>query len=199
VTVAAAKAGFTIEASDAHPALIAMWQALALGWEPPALDCTPEVYQAAKARDDSDPIKALIGFGASFGARYFEGFARGEGRDYFDNARRAVLRKIGDMGPRTSFECRSFEAASARSDAVIYCDPPYIGTTGYKTGGPKFDHEVFWAWVRAQSEISPVFVTEYVVPADARIVHTFARTQTVRSRQGACTVRQEHLVVFDRT
>ena len=45
---------------------------------------------------------------------------------------------------------------------VIYCDPPYIGTDGYKTGG--FDHGAFYDWCRSQSEL--VLISEYRMPED---------------------------------
>lgn len=44
---------------------------------------------------------------------------------------------------------------------VVYCDPPYAGTTGY---GREFDHEAFWQWCRTRD--FPVYVSEYRAPED---------------------------------
>ena len=45
------------------------------------------------------------------------------------------------------------------------CDPPYQGTTGYKTGA--FDHDKFFDWCRKQKENgNVVFVSEYNAPDD---------------------------------
>lgn len=48
-------------------------------------------------------------------------------------------------------------------DGVIYCDPPYRGTTPYPGVRP-FDHERFYRRVREWSEITRVFVSEYSMP-----------------------------------
>ena len=44
------------------------------------------------------------------------------------------------------------------------CDPPYQGTTGYKTGA--FDHDKFFDWCREQAKKNIVFVSEYNAPED---------------------------------
>ena len=44
---------------------------------------------------------------------------------------------------------------------VVYCDPPYAGTTGY---GREFDNEAFWQWCRTRD--FPVYVSEYRAPED---------------------------------
>lgn len=47
---------------------------------------------------------------------------------------------------------------------IIYCDPPYRNTGGYRAAG-KFDHDKFWeiaeGWARAGAK---VFVSEYEAP-----------------------------------
>ena len=45
---------------------------------------------------------------------------------------------------------------------LIYCDPPYFGTTTSK----KFDTEIFWAVVRHWSRNNTVFVSGYEAPDD---------------------------------
>ena len=47
---------------------------------------------------------------------------------------------------------------------MIYCDPPYQGTTGYKTGA--FDHDKSFNWCRDQAKNNIVFVSEYNAPDD---------------------------------
>ena len=48
------------------------------------------------------------------------------------------------------------------------CDPPYQGTTGYKTGA--FDHDKFFDWCREQAKKNVVFVSEYNAPDDFELV-----------------------------
>ena len=58
----------------------------------------------------------------------------------------------------------SYEEYEFREGDVVYCDPPYQGTTAadYYTDG--FDNNKFWEWVRTRDY--PVYVSEYNAPDD---------------------------------
>lgn len=80
--------------SDANPALIALYQAVRDGWDPPG-HVSEEEYSAAKALPDSDPRKAFIGFGCSFGGKWFGGYARNaRGDDYVGATQRSLARDL---------------------------------------------------------------------------------------------------------
>ena len=49
------------------------------------------------------------------------------------------------------------------TESVVYCDPPYADTTGYKDS---FDSSRLWDWVREISKNNTVYVSEYNAPAD---------------------------------
>lgn len=197
VTAEAARQGFRVRASDAHPALVAMWQALLAGWRSAITELTEDQYAAAKQLPDDDPHKALIGFGASFGGKYFGGYARGINGNYLGVAIRSCDRKARAMTGLVTVEQLGYTQVTINPDEPVYCDPPYRRTTGYST--KKFDSDAFWTWVRKTSEIAPVFVTEFDVPDDATIVHTFDRpTKLDNVNQGPKT-KVEKLVLFDRT
>jgi len=52
---------------------------------------------------------------------------------------------------------------------LIYCDPPYKDTAGYKSGAKKtdFNHEEYYDWVRQKvSEGHIVLCSEYTMPED---------------------------------
>lgn len=50
-------------------------------------------------------------------------------------------------------------------DGVIYCDPPYKGTSSYgANGATDFNHNAFYDWCERQT--LPVFVSEYDMPRD---------------------------------
>jgi DNA adenine methylase len=146
--------------SDAHPALIALYQAVRAGWQPPEV-VTEADYQAAKGLPDSDPLKAFVGFGCSFGGKFFGGYARASpSRNYPRHCARSLARDIPSLA-RCQIEHLSFlDQEPTPGFDVIYCDPPYWGTTGYSTGS--FDHTLFWArcvqWAQTGSR---VFVSEY--------------------------------------
>jgi site-specific DNA-adenine methylase len=54
---------------------------------------------------------------------------------------------------------------ACKHKCLVYCDPPYQGTTGYK-GTPPFDHAAFWQTVRDWSADNVVLVSEYAAPGD---------------------------------
>ena len=54
------------------------------------------------------------------------------------------------------------------TDSVIYCDPPYQGTTKYKDD---FDHDEFWNWCRKMNgKGNKIYVSEYHAPDDFKCI-----------------------------
>ena len=62
-----------------------------------------------------------------------------------------------------TFKCCSFEEYQGIEGYVIYCDPPYAGTTPYKQN---FDYDKFYNWCRKIGEKNIVLVSEYAMPDD---------------------------------
>ena len=56
---------------------------------------------------------------------------------------------------------RDYRKVPIPKGAVVYCDPPYKGTTKYLGD---FDHEAFYHW--ALTRDYPVFISEYAMPDD---------------------------------
>lgn len=50
--------------------------------------------------------------------------------------------------------------------AVVYCDPPYAGTSKYNL--EEFDSNAFYDWVRTRS--FPVYISEYAMPDDFVVI-----------------------------
>lgn len=160
-----AKAGRAVYCTDVHPSLIALYRAVAAGWDPPE-HVSRETHKAARALPDSDPMKAFCGFGCSFGGGWFCGYARAAGRDFPSEARRSLLRDVPLIVRNGgSFERVDFlrESPCDLGDAILYLDPPYRGTTSYK-GAPPFDHDLFDARVQEWARFCPVFISEYSLP-----------------------------------
>lgn len=154
--------------ADLNPYVISLWQAVAGGWTPPDV-VTEGEYAALKAEKRVDALTAFAGFACSYGAKFFGGYARGKSakgdwRNYADEAKRAMLKtKAGILGVK--FIRASYDQLEIPPNSIIYCDPPYAGTTGYATGA--FDHDAFWQWCRDKvTEGHKVFVSEYTAPDD---------------------------------
>src|SRR5690349_3392797 len=56
--------------SDIHPDLMMMWEALQGGWKPPT-EVTREEWYGIKDEEPS-ALRGFVGFGCSFGGRWFE-------------------------------------------------------------------------------------------------------------------------------
>ena len=62
----------------------------------------------------------------------------------------------------------SYEDLEIPRNSIIYCDPPYAGTTGYKD---KFNHDEFWKWCRdKKAEGHTIFISEYNAPKDFKCI-----------------------------
>ena len=78
----------------------------------------------------------LVGFCASFGAKYFGGYARDSKDDTTGKWSRDAIKNLLKQQPNLkdiTFECKDFRDISGINGYVIYCDPPYRNTTKYKT------------------------------------------------------------------
>lgn len=151
--------------SDVDEDLIKMWHAVTRGlWTPPR-NVTPEQYKAARNAEPS-PYRTFVGYGCSWGGKWFGGYARGEGRNFADEGARR-LERIAPRMHDVAFFSRDFLRANfdwtIDQDTVFYCDPPYAGTSGYKTGS--FDHGRFWERCNELSEMGAwVLVSERDAP-----------------------------------
>ncbi|GGX26679.1 hypothetical protein GCM10010353_47190 [Streptomyces chryseus] len=163
--------------ADVHPDLSLMWAAVIDGWEPPKV-VTREEYAALRNAEPS-ALRGFVGFGLSFGGKWFGGYAsNNRGDDFCGAARRGVLRKAAGMvGQRvTNADYRTFNPGAG---TLVYCDPPYAGTTGY--AGGLFDHDEFWHTVQRWADAGAVvLVSEYAAPQWAESVWAREAVKSLR-------------------
>ena len=131
------------------------------------VEITEEYYNKIKGTEPS-PITSLIRFGASFGGKFENGYARGKSnsgisRNYWSETVRNAQKQSPNIQGIALLN-DSYERCTKAKNCVIYCDPPYQGTTSYKTGA--FDHDKFWEWCRVMSKDNLVFISEYSAPED---------------------------------
>lgn len=118
-----------------------------------------------------DYYVGLVGFNATFGSKYFGGYARGFKADKVTprDIPNEALRNLSEQIPNiidVEFLCGDYRnnRYTELKNAVIYCDPPYQGTTKYATD--TFDYKTFWNWCREMSKNNYVFISEYNAPED---------------------------------
>ena len=158
--------------NDIHPQLIAMFKELQRGWQPPS-HISEEEYHKVRENKEMYPdyYVGYVGFNATFGAKYFGGYARGfknDGitpRDQSNEAYRNLMKQLPQIMD-VKFLCSNYlnNEYCKLENALIYCDPPYQNSTKYATGA--FDYKRFWDWCREMSKRNKVFVSEYNAPDD---------------------------------
>jgi DNA adenine methylase len=151
--------------SDARECLISLYQHVQAGGDLPEAVSEDE-YKAARLLPDSDPHKAFALIGCAWGGKYNGGYARDrDGQNYARTARESLVAAGAKLQAcKVAFErFNFFDIAPGIGDALIYCDPPYAGTEGYKD--LPFDHDAFWARAREHAEAgSTIYVSEYSAP-----------------------------------
>lgn len=157
-------------ASDINSYLIGMWNSVSNGWLPPQ-EFTESQYKDVKNNKDkySQDIVGYAGFALSYGGKWFGGWCRdGQGaRDYVAEAYRNATKQFSLLRG-VEFTCSSYQDLEIPPKSLIYCDPPYKGTTKYKDN---FDHESFYNWCRQkQKEGHSVYVSEYDMTEDFKCV-----------------------------
>lgn len=160
-------------ASDIHHNLIKMWEKLVDGWIPKKI--TKEEYLEVKMNQSKYPAYFVgwVGFNCSYSGKWFGGFAgetitkTGKIRDYQTEAINNVAKQVEKMRG-VILQNKPYYDLNLPPNSIIYCDPPYEGTTKYAND---FDHNLFWSWVRnTQKQGHTVFVSEYNAPDDFECV-----------------------------
>lgn len=188
-------ARFTRKGFDANPhtiaALIGIRDHLA---EFPA-SYSEEDYRKVQYKHGPHPLHSLARFLVSFSGRFDEGFARGDSstgvpRDYWKEGLRNVA-KQAPLLAGVELEVADYHTLDF-TGALVYCDPPYAGTKGYRKGlVPEMNYPQFWDWCRKQaSQGCEVFVSEYSAPPDFKVVWSAEVSNTV-SRGGSLVATEK--------
>lgn len=166
--------------SDTNWRMIALLDALGnKGWQPPETVTEKEYNRIKKDPDSVAPeLAAFVATGLSFGSKWFDVFARdAEGTDRTRIARARAIADAPGLKGCTFIAC-SYDQINSRipSNSIIYCDPPYTGTSEYAGAKTKIKLGeslakniwrvgAFWKWADALvDEGHHVFVSEYIGP-----------------------------------
>jgi len=173
-------------AADINPYLISMWKALQNGWLPPD-QVSEEDYIDIKNNKDAYPsyLVGFVGIACSFGSKWFGGYARGyngsRNRNYCLESKNNVLKQIKNLQD-VKFYAYDYTALMIPDKSVIYCDPPYKNTTGYKSC---FNSAEFWEWAINQSYFGhKVYVSEFSAPDGWECIWSKNITTTVAKDTG---------------
>jgi hypothetical protein len=163
--------------------MVALHTALAAGWQPPE-KMTKAEYTAIKKNPDAyaPELVAFAATGVTFGSMWFGEYVKdGPGENRCRQSRDSCLRDApgltGAIFRHWTYDSEDLAAFLAeRAPCLIYCDPPYVGTTGYagaktkikvgdSAGKNEWKAAPFWRWADRMVEAGhTVFVSEYTGP-----------------------------------
>lgn len=163
-------------ASDLNQPLHNLVTAVRSGWMPPEHLHEEEFLRIRERRHEvDDPLVCYAGQCCTFGGMWFGSYARdwepeGQSARRPVKAARARLLKLVAETRSTEFRLCGYEDVDVRPGDLIYCDPPYRGTT-HSYPVPPFDTDAFFDWTRwATRQGAKVVVSEYDAPADFQLL-----------------------------
>ena len=141
-----------------------------------------------------------VGYLASYNGKYFGGYAgtvhtkAGTVRDYYDEAKRnleaqaKILQASPPVFMHADYRQLSDMFKDGLTDALIYADPPYEGTTGY---ADKFNSAEFWDTCRKWANNgNTVLVSELQAPPDFSCIWEKPVTRTLNHKDRSTTTEK---------
>ena len=163
-----------IIANDYHPDLIELWNDVKDGRFEYPMSISEEEYFDAKQLKSPNAYKAFVGFGMSFGGRYFGAYSQkylnGKKEDFCKEMVKSLLRTAPKI-QNVKFINKDYRTLKPKK-MLVYCDPPYAYTKfpiKYRRDVKKydvFDSEEFWDVIREWSKDNVVIVSEMNAPSD---------------------------------
>lgn len=183
--------------NDSQPYLIELYKALQNGYELPE-EVTREQYHYIKDHKDEDKaLSGFVGFECSFGGKWFGGYAFNKnGRNYAVEGKKSITR-IFEGIKNATFICSDYKDVKIPKNAVVYCDPPYEGTTAY-ANSKNFNSEEFWQYMREIGKKHTVFISEEKAPSGFKCIWQKEVRRTLDVNKQNMPVRIEKLWVYDK-
>lgn len=161
---------------------------------------TKEEYKQIKDNQYNYPehIIGWVGIGCSYSGKWFGGYA-GEYRkirNYQQETINSLLKQKRQL-EGVIFLSKNYFEIEYPENSIIYCDPPYEGTTKYKDG---FNHSEFWEWCRNKSKKGhSVFVSEYKAPEDFKCVwqKNISSSLSANGKIGGNKISTEKLFIYN--
>ena len=156
--------------------------------KPDFINVSEQEYNNVKNNKDNydDWYVGYVGFLSSFGAGFFNGYARDNTRNRTLGAYKGICKQ--NFTDITIKQQDLFDLNV--KDTLIYIDQPYKNTKKYKV---EFDYDKFWDKAKELAENNIVLVSEQTVPDDVEILMTKEIKMTMNAK-GNYKTRTEYLV-----
>lgn len=186
VPVALANKGTRVYLSDTSKPLMTMWTAAFDGWKSPT-KITRKLYDKYSVeRPDDDPLTAFLGFGCSFGGRWFETYP-GIGKDNLAEVSGvSIAKKVNAIkSPRVTLRCQDYRKVTPKG-CLLYLDPPYADTAKRYSHKDEFNTDEFWQYARdLVKRDNTVLVTSFKAPSDFVPVFSWGDTVTYHAHRNS--------------
>lgn len=156
--------------NDKQEYLIAMLDGVQKGYELPEFVSEEQYKYIREHKDEDKVLTGFVGFGCSFAGKFFGGYARNkEQTNYALQSKRSLLKDIATL-KNTRFISMDYQDVELPDGCVVYCDPPYRGTTAGYGLKENFDSDKFWDYIRAISKNHHVYISEQQAPEDFVVI-----------------------------
>ena len=163
--------------NDKHEYLIELFKGVQNGYELPELITEEQYKYIREHKDENKILTGFVGFGCSFGGKWFGGYARNKtNTNYALQSKKSLLKDMDNL-MIAQFTCQDYRDVIIPNNSIVYADPPYNNTTGY--GKDKFNSDEFWEYMRVISKNNKVFISEQTAPNDFECVWEKEFTRTL--------------------
>jgi DNA adenine methylase len=163
--------------NDKHEYLIELFKGIQNGYELPELITEEQYKYIREHKDENKILTGFVGFGCSFGGKWFGGYARNKtNTNYALQSKKSLLKDMDNL-MTAQFTCQDYRDVIIPNNSIVYADPPYNNTTGY--GKDKFNSDEFWEYMRVISKNNKVFISEQTAPNDFECVWEKEFTRTL--------------------
>lgn len=159
---------------------------------------TQAEYTSLRKNPKANPLHAAYAaFCYSYNGKYFGGYVnKYKGRNYPKERKRYYDQlHANPVFHKTKLAFTSYKKYLPTKGALIYCDPPYQGTTEYHSA---FNSAEFWEDMRNLSKDNYVFISEYSSPKDFVCISKKVKQSSV-SGEGATRKRIEKVFIHEST
>ena len=164
---------------------------------------TEEEYYNVKNNKDNFPdwYVGLVGFCASFGSMFFDGYARSK-KEKRDSANEAI-KNIINQSPNLKniyFDVKNYIDINNINGYTIYADPPYFKKESKRpryAGQNKFSEDVFWDWCRKIGKTNNLLISNYDAPDDFKCV--FEKEHRIFARNTEDKIAIERLYKYEQS
>ena len=149
---------------------------------------TFSIYKELDTQDMKNINLSMVaywGYGMSFGGKWFGGLARSTRDDainpsmpFVKRANNSLLKiqKSLKMVKNLKIIHSSYDLLKIPDNSIVYLDPPYVNRVKAHRTKTGFNYDKFWNWVRFKSVETEIITTEFIVPNDFEVIHSWGDT-----------------------